>query len=439
MGVHRRFGRSGLSILAAAALLAAGSAVQASTVTQNASWTIDRAGTSANYRVTAYGDSIYAGYYGSISRVAKRAAPWVDGEYLSQAWNADIEVSSAPFRRQRRTSTTPIVAERRIRTATRASAPSRFRQRRLRAQHFAGHPAYATDAAQHCASHCTTTASREQSVNRTRTPTLASCRSNLYYRSTRRQRLATADSACARQAGDLLPYIARINLRACNFASQNGFACPDSSASTWGRLRLDNDGRSTRWRGATSRRSATRTTAVRRRCLDQPRANTQSSTQYHADYTSRTTRTRRTSLSDVYRPSEAAARVGRPDSRRQSVGVGPEWDRLATSAWLGDLRLHPATPNATRTGLFALLGDLLLVLSGRRGGAGGRSLHASAPLRERSLAPRLPPSRSRLRPLQMGCRVERMRAITLPERRPGTGESTGCSRAAGASLGGENA
>src|SRR5207245_1214005 len=56
------------------------------------SWTIDRPGTSTTYRVTAYGDSIYAGYHGSISNVAKRAAPWVDGEYLSQLWSADIEV-----------------------------------------------------------------------------------------------------------------------------------------------------------------------------------------------------------------------------------------------------------------------------------------------------------------------------------------------------------
>ncbi len=65
---------------------------QANTLTQNSSWTIDRAGTTTKYRVTAYGDSIYAGYYGSLSRVAKRAAPYVDGEYLAKLWNADIEV-----------------------------------------------------------------------------------------------------------------------------------------------------------------------------------------------------------------------------------------------------------------------------------------------------------------------------------------------------------
>ena len=88
-----RFGRFG-SLVAAVGVsgLVLGGSAQASTVTQNTSWTIDRAGTTASYRVTAYGDSIYAGYYGSISRVAKRAAPWVDGEYLSQLWNADIQV-----------------------------------------------------------------------------------------------------------------------------------------------------------------------------------------------------------------------------------------------------------------------------------------------------------------------------------------------------------
>src|SRR2546425_13111985 len=79
-----------LSAFAATVLLVSGA--RANTVTQNTSWTIDRPGTSTTYRVTAYGDSIYAGYHGSISNVAKRAAPWVDGEYLSQLWSADIEV-----------------------------------------------------------------------------------------------------------------------------------------------------------------------------------------------------------------------------------------------------------------------------------------------------------------------------------------------------------
>jgi lysophospholipase L1-like esterase len=68
-----------------------GSQALANTLTQNVSWTIDRAGTSTKYRVVAYGDSIYAGYNGSTLSAAKYSAPTVDAEYLSAAWNADVE------------------------------------------------------------------------------------------------------------------------------------------------------------------------------------------------------------------------------------------------------------------------------------------------------------------------------------------------------------
>ncbi|MEO5770555.1 MAG: SGNH/GDSL hydrolase family protein, partial [Burkholderiaceae bacterium] len=63
----------------------------ANTLTQNVSWTIDRAGITTKYRLVAYGDSIYAGYNGSTLSAAKYAAPTVDAEYLSALWNADIE------------------------------------------------------------------------------------------------------------------------------------------------------------------------------------------------------------------------------------------------------------------------------------------------------------------------------------------------------------
>ena len=77
----------------APALVLTGLAAQAgaNTLTQNVSWTIDRAGTSTKYRLVAYGDSIYAGYNTSITSAAKYAAPTVDAEYLSALWNADIE------------------------------------------------------------------------------------------------------------------------------------------------------------------------------------------------------------------------------------------------------------------------------------------------------------------------------------------------------------
>ncbi|MRV72676.1 SGNH/GDSL hydrolase family protein [Duganella sp. FT92W] len=78
-------------LLPALALLTVGVQAHASTLNQNVSWTIDRPGTTTNYRVVAYGDSIYAGYNGSTTSAAKYSAPTVEAEYLSALWNADIE------------------------------------------------------------------------------------------------------------------------------------------------------------------------------------------------------------------------------------------------------------------------------------------------------------------------------------------------------------
>jgi lysophospholipase L1-like esterase len=77
--------------LSAAILLAIAGPGLANTLNQNVSWTIDRAGTTTKYRVVAYGDSIYAGYNGSISNAAKYSAPTVDAEYLAARWGTDIE------------------------------------------------------------------------------------------------------------------------------------------------------------------------------------------------------------------------------------------------------------------------------------------------------------------------------------------------------------
>ena len=65
----RRFGKTARTLLPALALLAIGTA-SASTLNQNVSWTIDRSGTTAKYRLVAYGDSIYAGYNGSTTSAA---------------------------------------------------------------------------------------------------------------------------------------------------------------------------------------------------------------------------------------------------------------------------------------------------------------------------------------------------------------------------------
>jgi hypothetical protein len=86
-----RFRLSVRAILPTIALFALAAEAGASTLNQNASWTIDRAGTATRYRLVAYGDSIYAGYNGSVTSAAKYAAPTVNAEYLSALWNADIE------------------------------------------------------------------------------------------------------------------------------------------------------------------------------------------------------------------------------------------------------------------------------------------------------------------------------------------------------------
>ena len=102
-----RFTAALRALLPALGLFLLGAEAAANTLTQNLSWTIDRAGTTTKYRVVAYGDSIYAGYNGSISSVAKRAAPTVDGEYLSRSGTPTSRSSGAPSRaRSRRTSTT---------------------------------------------------------------------------------------------------------------------------------------------------------------------------------------------------------------------------------------------------------------------------------------------------------------------------------------------
>jgi lysophospholipase L1-like esterase len=84
--------RQRMALLSTFGFLVLGSNAYASTLTQNMAWTIDRPNTSAKYRLTAYGDSIYAGYNTSLFEVALFAAPTVDGDYLQNKWNADMEI-----------------------------------------------------------------------------------------------------------------------------------------------------------------------------------------------------------------------------------------------------------------------------------------------------------------------------------------------------------
>jgi lysophospholipase L1-like esterase len=219
----------------------------ANTLTQNMSWTIDRAGTTAKYRVTAYGDSIYAGYYGSISRAAKRAAPWADGEYLAKLWNADIEV----MRRCKSGAVASdiynnkIVAERSyMQTAnTRVVTFEMCGNDGLQARsNFAGQSGTCNlTPLNNAQANCTNyTQLAMQYINaNANAGTKLKVVTNLYYPG------YAADNALSNctDAGTgqrlnkqdvFLPYLARMNWRACNFANTYGFACADSFAQYMG-------------------------------------------------------------------------------------------------------------------------------------------------------------------------------------------------------------
>jgi lysophospholipase L1-like esterase len=236
-----------LALVAISGAFVVTSEATANTVTQNTSWTIDRSGTTTKYRVAAYGDSIYAGYYGSISRVAKRAAPWAEGEYLSQLWNADIEV-------MRRTKSgavasdiynNKIVAERSYMQAsnTRVVTFEMCGNDGLQARSsFAGQSGTCNYGVLNTAlTNCTTYQQLAmQYINANASANVKlKVAANLYYPG------YNADNAlanCTDSATGLkpnkqnvfLPYIARMNWRLCNFAAQYGFACADSFAEFMG-------------------------------------------------------------------------------------------------------------------------------------------------------------------------------------------------------------
>ena len=229
-----------LSVLASLLLSAP---ALASTLTQNLSWTIDRSGTSTRYRVVAYGDSIYAGYNGSLSRVAKRAAPTVDGEYLSQLWNADVLI----VRRAKSGAiasdiyNNKIVAERsHMQNAeTRVVTFEMCGNDGLQARSsFAGQSGTCNYGPLNTAvTNCTTyTQLAMQAINQyAHANTKLKVVSNLYYPGYDADNglASCTDSSTGQRPNKqevFLPRIAQMNWRACNFASQYGFACADSFA-----------------------------------------------------------------------------------------------------------------------------------------------------------------------------------------------------------------
>jgi lysophospholipase L1-like esterase len=229
--------------LGACAVLLAGATSYASTLTQNLSWTVDRSGTSTRYRVVAYGDSIYAGYTGSLSSVIKRAASTVDSEYLQKTWGTDIlnvrrcksgAVASDVYNSK-------IVNERSYMqtTDTRVVTFEMCGNDGLQARsNFAGQSGtcnYAplTTAVNDCTTYLQ--AAMDYINANAYSGTKLKIVSNLYYPGYASDNaLANCTDAGTGQRPNkqdkFLPLMAQMNWRACNFAAAKGFACADSFA-----------------------------------------------------------------------------------------------------------------------------------------------------------------------------------------------------------------
>ncbi|MBI1815453.1 MAG: SGNH/GDSL hydrolase family protein [Deltaproteobacteria bacterium] len=238
--------RRTLLVIGLGATIALSAEAQASTINQNTSWTIDRAGTTTKYRAVGYGDSIFAGYRGSIFNVAKRAATLVNGEYASNAWGTDLEV----IRRTKSGAVASdiynnkIVAERSYmqNTTTRIVAFEMCGNDYLQARsNFNGQSGTCNYSQRDTAlANCTNYMGLGmQAINQYATTATVKMIANLYYPGynadnglsnctdpTTGQRVNKQDN--------FLPVLARSNWRACHLAETNGFACADSFAQYMG-------------------------------------------------------------------------------------------------------------------------------------------------------------------------------------------------------------
>ena len=235
------------ALLPPLALALLGAQASANTLTQNVSWTIDRAGTATKYRIVAYGDSIYAGYRGSTVNAAKYAAPTVDAEYLSAQWNADVEsvrraksgaVASDIYNNK-------IVAERSYMqaTSTRVVTFEMCGNDGLQARSaFKGQTGTCSVAGLDAAvANCKTyVAAAMDYINiNAYAGTKLKIITNLYYPGYAADNVQSAchDATSGKTVNvqdALLPRIAKMNYWMCEYARQKGFKCADSFAQYMG-------------------------------------------------------------------------------------------------------------------------------------------------------------------------------------------------------------
>ena len=252
-----------LTLLAAGAAVAPTAPAFANSIAQNVSWTIQREAPVAKYRLTAYGDSLYAGYKGSISEVATWNAPQVMGEYASNAWNADIEV----VRRAKSGAVAGEVYEDKVvddddymehedtRIVTFEMCGNDALQARsnLAGQDEGEDCDYTplAEALVDCANYL------EQSMVYINEHAAAGVKlklvSNLYYPGYDEDDVMTDCNdpelgVPVNRQDVFLPYLARINWTVCSLAAQNGFECADTFAQFMGSDYDSNGDQKTDWR-----------------------------------------------------------------------------------------------------------------------------------------------------------------------------------------------
>lgn len=219
---------------------------RANTINQNASWKITRSDSTQTYRVVAYGDSIFAGYYGALFRVAKRSAPHTSGEYLSTLWGTNVEIVRRTKSGARASDIydNKIIKERSYmqHASTRVvmieMCGNDYLQARSAFADQSGTCNYA--GLENALASCTTYMERSmQAINQYATTAKLKVISNIYYPGFDADDALSSctDSSTGQSVNRqdrFLPLLARSNHRACRLAETYGFACADSFADYMG-------------------------------------------------------------------------------------------------------------------------------------------------------------------------------------------------------------
>ncbi|MGC3996177.1 MAG: SGNH/GDSL hydrolase family protein [Anaeromyxobacter sp.] len=227
---------------------------RANTINQNTSWTINRTGATTTYRVVAYGDSIFAGYNGSLTSVSKRAGPLVEGEYLGKTFGtANIQV----VRRTKSGAVASDVYQNKIvnersymqAASTRVVVFEMCGNDYLQARSsFSGQSGTCNYAPlDNALNNCTTYMERAmQAINTYATTARAKIIMNIYYPGYAADNVQTGcrdatTGATVNKQSKFLPYLARSNWRACDLAARYGFQCADVFAQ-WMGAEYDSNG-----------------------------------------------------------------------------------------------------------------------------------------------------------------------------------------------------